>query len=57
MSIGGLVPFKEICKVLLKTGKSKEELIKWLEETLETAVIRREEIKDTITWLKEQANL
>ena len=51
--MSGLVPFKEICKRLLETGKSKEELIKSFEKMLETELIRKEEIKETIRWLKE----
>lgn len=51
----GLVPFKEICKVLLEAGKSTEELIRWLEETLQTESMRKEEIRETITWLRERA--
>lgn len=51
---GGLVPFKEMCKVLLKSGKTKEELVKWFEDMLETNPIRKREIKETITWLKQE---
>lgn len=54
--IGGLVPYKEIAKRLLQSGKSKQELIEHFRRLLEQAVIRREELKETIEWLENMKN-